>query len=392
MLTDRLADIFRGYVVVVAEGLSPERLINLCNQNNIELRNVRRISYTGLCLRLSFSGYRKLKKIVDSQKYRLDVHKRGGIPLKILSVKKRIVILPAIAFLVIALLISSTYVWDVRYTGFDRVNKFEVQEMIENMGLKVGARISDLNKPEAEKAIMENFKELAWVNIYTKGTQLNIQVVEADLPEKMIQNQGVADIIAKKDGYVVDLRVFAGEPLVAEGQTVKKGQVLISGDVINAEGALQMQVAARGEVYAKTTYSGVASKPLTQMVAQKTGNVYNMKYIKLGENIYPITPGFPPYGQYAAEVDSVTVVGENMPMYFKVYDVRICETEMAEVPVDESMLFAELKEQAYNKALSGGVDPKNIAKVNVITKKSDTEMQVLVIIEALEEISQVVNR
>jgi hypothetical protein len=65
---------------------------------------------------------------------------------------------------------------------------------------------------------------------------------------------------------------------------------------------------------------------------------------------------------------------------------------MAKVPVDESMLFAELKEQAYNKALSGGVDPKNIAKVNVITKKSDTEMQVLVIIEALEEISQVVNR
>lgn len=391
MLTDRLADIFRGYVVVVAEGLSPERLINLCNQNNIELRNVRRVSYTELRLRLSFSGYRKLKKIVDGQKYKLNVHRKGGIPLKILNVKKRVVLLPAIAFLITVLLISSGYVWDVRYTGFDSVNKFEVQEMLEAMGLKTGARINEINRAGAEKAIMENFDALAWVNIYFKGTQLNVQVVEADLPEKMIQDQGVADIIAKKDGYIVDMRVFAGSPAAAEGQTVKKGQVLISGDVLH-DGAFIMQVAARGEIYAKTSYAGVAVKPLTQMVAQKTGNVYNMKYIRLGENIYPITRGFPDYGRYEAEVDRVTVVGENMPMFFKIYDVSICETKMAEVPVDQGTLEAELKEEAYNKALSGGVDSKDITNVDIITKKSDTEMQVLVIIEALEEISQVVNR
>lgn len=391
MLTDRLADIFRGYVVVVAEGLSPERLINLCNQNNIELRNVRRISYTELRLRVSFSGYRKLKRIVDGQKYKLDVRRKGGIPLKIISTKKRIILLPAIALLITALLVSSAYVWDVRYTGFDAVNKFEVQEMLEAMGLKAGARICDLNRAEAEKAIMENFKELAWANIYLKGTQLNVQVVEADPPEKMIEDQGVADIIAKKDGYVVDMRVYAGAPSVSEGQAVRKGQVLISGDVLH-DGVFVMQVAARGEVYAETSYAGVASKPLTQMVAQKTGNVYNMKYIWLGNNIYPISPGFPPYSQYEAEVDRVTVVGKNLPMFFKIYDVCISETKMAEVPADQALLEAELKEEAYNKALSGGVDPGDITDVDIITKKSDTDMQVLVIIEALEEISQVVKR
>lgn len=391
MLTDRLADIFRGYVVVVAEGLSPERLMNLCNQSNIELRNVRRISYTELRFRISFSGYRRLLKLADSQKYKFYVRKEGGIPIKIISAKKRAVLLPAIAFLITVLLISSTYVWDVRYTGFDTVNQFEVQEMLEAMGLKAGARINDLNRTQAEKAVMENFKALAWVNIYCKGTQLNVQVVEADLPKKMIQNQGVADIIAKKDGYIVDMRVFAGAPAVTEGQTVKKGQVLISGDVFQ-EGVFVMQVAARGEVYAKTSYTGATAKPLTQMVAQKTGNVYNMKYIRLGDNIYPITQGFPPYSRYEAEVDRVTVVGENMPMSFKIYDVSISETKMAETPVNQAVLFAQLKEEAYNKALSGGVDPKDITNVDIITKKSDTEMQVLVIIEALEEITQVVNR
>ena len=391
MLTDRLADIFRGYVVVVAEGLSPERLINLCNQNNIELRNVRRVSYTELRLRLSFSGYRKLKKIVDNQKYKLNVHRKGGIPLKILSVKKRVVLLPAIALLITALLVSSAYVWDVRYTGFETVDKFEVQEMLETMGLKAGTRKKEINKAQAEKAIMENFDALAWVNIYFKGTQLNIQVVEADPPEKMIQDQGVADIIAKKDGYIVDMRVFAGSPAAAEGQTVKKGQVLISGDVLH-DGVFVTQVAARGEIYAKTSYAGEAVKPHSQMVAQKTGNVYNMKYIRLGENIYPITRVFPEYGLYVADVEKVTVVGENMPVFFKVYDVAICEAKMAKVPVNQITLEAELKEEAYNKALSGGVDPKDITNVDMITKKTETEMQVLVIIEALEEISQVVNR
>jgi hypothetical protein len=183
------------------------------------------------------------------------------------------------------------------------------------------------------------------------------------------------------------MRVFAGTAQVAEGQTVKAGQTLISGDVTTKEGALVMQVAARGEVWAQTSYAGAASKPLTQMVAEKTGRVYNIKYMRMGNNIFSITPEAIPFDSYSAQVKNVTVMGENMPFSFKIYDVEIAETQMVQAPVNEDILKTELREAAYNRALAGGVDPKDITNVNVSVKKSATEMQVLVIIEAKEQIA-----
>lgn len=392
MLTDRLADLFRGYVVVVVEGLSPERFINLCNHNKIELRNVKRVTYTELRARMTLAGYRKLKKLVEDGKYSLHVKQRGGLPIRILYAKKRVVLIPALVLLLAALLVSSTYVWNVRYTGFDRVNRFAVQDMLENMGLKAGAQMGSINRALAEKAMMENFPDIAWCNIYFKGTQLNVQIVETDPRLPGIQDQGVADIVAAKDGYIVDMRVFAGTPLAAKGQTVHTGQTLISGDVTTKEGAFIMQVAARGEVWAQTAYTGSASKPLTQMVAEKTGRVYNIKYIEMGGTLFPMTPEAIPFETYTAEVKSKTVIGENMPFSFTVYNVEVAETRMVEAPVNEDVLRLELQEAAYNRALAGGVDPKDITKVNAEIKKDATEMQVLVIIEAKEQIALVRQR
>lgn len=387
MLTDRLADFFRGYVVVLVEGLSPERFINLCHGNGIELRNVKRVTYTELRARMTFGGYQKLKKLISNGKYRLDVNKKGGIPVRILHVKKRVVLIPAVIALLATLFVSSTYVWDVNYSGFDRVNQFAVQEMLENMGLKRGAQLAGIDRAQAERAVLENFKEIAWCNIYFKGTQLKVQVVETDPRQPGIQDQGVADIVAAKDGFIVDMRVFAGTPQVSEGQAVHAGQTLISGDVMTKEGALVMQVAARGDIWAQTTYTGLAANPLTQMVAEKTGRVYNMEYMRLGNQFFPVTAGQPPFESYTAEVKQSAVIGQNMPVSFKIYNVEIAETKMVEKPVDEEKLKTELQEAAYYRALAGGVDSRDITKVNVSTKKSDTEMQVLVIIEAKEQIA-----
>ncbi len=387
MLTDRLADLFRGYVIVAVEGLSPERFINLCNQNKIELRNVKRVTYTELRARMTLGGYRRLKRLLQDGRYSLNIKKRGGLPIRILYAKKRVVLIPAAVLLLAVLLISSTYVWDVRYTGFDRVNRFAVQEMLENMGLKKGVQMAGINRPQAEKAIMENFPDVAWCNVYFKGTQLNVQVVETDPRLPGIQDKGVADIVATRDGYIVDMRVFAGTPLAAKGQTVHAGQTLISGDVTR-DGALITQLAARGEVWAQTAYAGSASKPLTQKVAEKTGRVYNIKYMQLGRDLFAMSPEQIPFETYTAEVKSVTVIGENMPFAFKVYNVEVAETRLTETPADEEILKTELKEAAYNRALAGGVDPGAITQVNVSVKKTATEMQVLVIIEAKEQIAQ----
>lgn len=82
------------------------------------------------------------------------------------------------------------------------------------------------------------------------------------------------------------------------------------------------------------------------------------------------------------------MVGENMPVSFKIYDVLISETKQVSAPVDEETLSVELEEAAYNQALAGGADPDDVTGVNVIVTRNGKDMKVSVIIEALEEITQ----
>lgn len=383
------ADLYNGVAggyTLIAEGLNLERFLNKCFENKIYLSDVKRISYTKIRFKVSTLGYIKIKKINKESKYDIKLVSEKGIGKSIGFIKKRVLIIPFICLFIFFAIFSSNYIWSVEYRGFNEINRFEVEEMLYNMGLCRGVNKDSVNRKAMEAAIRANYPKAAWVNIFFKGTKCYVDVVEGiDIPE-IYRTEGRGMIVAKKDGYVVDTRIYAGTNMTEVGKTVKKGDILISGDIYK-DGEYKYSLLPRGEILAKVWSYGREISSLTQTVEKRTGRVYNARYIEIFGKLFLLPgSGKTDFENYETEIIKCISAGKNMPFGFNIYEAAFYETVTAKIEKDENKLIIELTESAFNKAMANIADDKSITDIKRNIQKYDDKMEVFVIIETTEDI------
>jgi similar to stage IV sporulation protein len=85
---------------------------------------------------------------------------------------------------------------------------------------------------------------LAWVNVEVSGTLATIRVAEKEIPEAALTQPG--DVVARCDGVVQEIVTLYGIPVVAPGEVVTAGQLLISG-LLPVQDKAYHDKAAKGE-------------------------------------------------------------------------------------------------------------------------------------------------
>lgn len=124
------------------------------------------------------------------------------------------------------------------------------------------------------------------------GVKLNVEIVERTMPPSITTYEQPSDIIAQKDGIITKIFCYKGTPLIKEGDYVKNGQVLISGDVIilnreNGQPETVKIARALGSVYAKVWYENTQEIILNETKRQQTGKIVNNTYYVInGKKIY----------------------------------------------------------------------------------------------------------
>ena len=71
-------------------------------------------------------------------------------------------------------------------------------------------------------------KEVAWMSIYRVGTTVKVKIIESEA-QNSPSLPPYANNVAKEDAVIESLGVVHGTALVKKGQTVKKGDLLVSG-------------------------------------------------------------------------------------------------------------------------------------------------------------------
>lgn len=176
--------------------------------------------------------------------------------------KLRFGIYLAILLMSVVFLISSDTVWDVRIEGVESGEEAGIVKELSLAGLEVGKRWSRIDKSEIEINVLSESKDIAWVNINRRGTVAYVTVGRKITYNEQQIPSGYANIVAARDCVIEEIIVERGYPMVKKGESVRAGEVIISGVIPEELGG--------GFCYAYGTVTGRYSDTLSVSTDRET--------------------------------------------------------------------------------------------------------------------------
>ena len=125
--------------------------------------------------------------------------------------------------------LSADTVWDVRIEGSETLDETSIIETLDKCGLSVGKRWSKIDSSEIETNALAASEKLSWININRRGSVAYVRVNERITHEQEEKPSGCANIVAERDCVIEEIRVTSGYALVKKGESVRAGEILISG-------------------------------------------------------------------------------------------------------------------------------------------------------------------
>ena len=224
--------------------------------------------------------YKEYVRLRGKRRYRNEKRKRLGF-LKLAERYRKRTGLAVGFFLALSLLIlSSLFVWDITVEGTERISEQIILNALESRGLRLGAFVPSIDTEDAEEFLILDVDGLSFVSINCRGTVVQVEIREREKNTEIVDTQTPSNLIASADGQIEALRVTGGLITVKLGQTVKKGDLLVSGIIDSAALGYRL-VRARGEVLARTTLSYRVEIPFETTEKVYTGKFFSQKSVKI---------------------------------------------------------------------------------------------------------------
>ena len=376
----------RGYYTVTVEGLDTESFLNYLIRNKIYVYNVNRMEKSKIQFNIDRNNYKKLKKIHRSNKFKIKVKRQTGIPF----IAKRIytyrgMVICAIISLII-LMSTSQFVTDVYITAPEGIDKTALKKELYIQGVKPGVYKKSIDRKIVRENIMGKFKQIAYVSINVKGTNIFVNITKKDESQNSDENSNYCNIIAQKDGIIEKIVPRSGEAIVQEGDIVKKGDVLING----------ANTTAQPEVWAMTFYEAKKTSNYIDIKNQRTGNKKNVYTISFYDKKYKILRNIK-YRDYEIEnnIKELRIGDYTFPVKITVstfYEVKKVENKIDVEKLKKELSSKVLKQLEYTIPVSARIldvkDKYNVDKsmieyvVTVTTKEDIAKLDILTKSEA----------
>ncbi len=228
--------VFSAEVLVELRGGSPERFLNLCAARGLFLRRVRRESEVCQCI-MTAEEYLACRPMARKSCVRLHVARRRGLPFLLFRYRRRWGI-PAGAVLALGILLfCSTRLWNIELTGGSRHTLDQFTALFAEYQVEAGMPLDEIICGDLEEAVRNAYPDILWVSVQKSGCILKVQIRENERWSGETEADGdkisapATDLVAETDGIIDQIVTRQGTPLVAAGDAVTAGQVLVSGIV-----------------------------------------------------------------------------------------------------------------------------------------------------------------
>ena len=355
---------FFGGVRVHADYDNAAGLLNLCMYYCIPYTDFAPVG-DGIELTVRHSSFKRLKKEATARGIEFSVIKSQGLPALFIRYKLRFGALAGIAVAAFLIYMSQNIVWDISVVGNESITSSEIRELLREEGFFVGCYIPRANTDRIETKIMLKNDTISWMSINIKGTVAEVQIRERVAAAENNEPKNPANLVAKKDGIIEEVRIFRGVPVVVSGQPVGKGALLVSG-FYEGERVGVMYTRASGQVLARTTSEYYIEIPLEYEGKRYTGEKYYDKYLNFFDYSINISKNSGNLGEFYDKIDivenyclpwGIDTPFEKRTVQYSLYET-VTMTRSAEEA--ESLAYFELSERLSEDAEDGIIVSKTI--------------------------------
>lgn len=322
-MIDILWRFLRGWVIVRVSGRDLHRILSQMALAGHRLWSVRK-SDERVEFVMDLGGLLALRRVVRQHGGTLRFGERGGAPLWWSRCRRRPFLAVGLATALWLAYGASHRIWvvDAPDSGLGLAAREEIVRVAAASGLAPGTPIGRIRLKQVHARLVQALPRYSWIGINRAGVYALIRVLPA-IPRP--PSDLAPRLIAAASGKIVDIEVYSGEAVVAVGDRVRKGQVLIAGTptgvTLPGTGASEgpgYHAPAVGQVWADVTRSVKVYQPFRMTVGQPTGRSWvNTWFVLPDGRSLPIGGfGVEPYLYYrrSEKIEPVFFEGMLLPL------------------------------------------------------------------------------
>ena len=354
----------KGYYLITVEGLLAERFINLCKVKKIylwELKNSNDIYR----MKISVADYNILYDIVNKTNVKVDILEKYGLPFLFLGKKNRTFYLVFILLALMLVFTSNLFIWKIDFIGNYTITDEQLEDFLYEYEIKAGQLKKKIPYLQLKDDLRKEFDVIKWCSVALDGNTLVIQIEENTIHKEVLNeyaSDNYSDIVSMADGIVKNILVRNGVSVVRVGDTVTKGQILVTGEVPIYDDSLQIKqyhyYDADADVLIETNVNYEEILDDIYYEKEYTGRKKVVSYVKINEKAFhlPINSQFAYYDIVTTTKTFKLFEKIDMPIYYGDYEMReymLIEKKYAKE--DVVTIFNENLSNYYRSLIEKGV-------------------------------------
>lgn len=339
-------------------GAEPQSCVNALTEAGIPFWHLRCVDALHYRLCVPWYAGKKLAPIALRCNCTVSVLRASGMPLFVRRLRKRPCFVLFFLLSLAASFFLQRFVWTIEVEGNDTFPAEYILQALEEEGIHVGARSDRIDANLLRMRMVNRIPELSWLTVNRSGGKLRVLLTERMQQDAQTPACTVGHIVASRDGVITDYAILEGMKLCSRGQTVKAGQVLVSGN--EDYGLFIRRVCAEGEIYANTWHSGTIAMSRYRQEKRETGRVWERLSLRVGRKrifLFGNSSNLPTGCDKITVVKEATLPGYRFPLSLEREIWREYETVPVEIPEQEArtLLIEAWQRQLQSRMIAGSV-------------------------------------
>lgn len=223
----------KGYISIHISGSSAERFLNSCRYHGVQIWGLKPCR-NGYCMNILLRDFKIMKPLARKTHTRIRILKKTGIPFVLYHYGRRKPFLAGIILCVLLLTFLSQRVWNIEISGNSKYTEDMLMKFLFSENVRSGMARSEVDCSSIVNALRKQYADIVWASASVNGTLLTIHIKEnedSDETKPAEASDLPMDIVADTDVSIVRIITRKGIAAVSAGAQVKKGDLLVSGQI-----------------------------------------------------------------------------------------------------------------------------------------------------------------